>query len=261
MKNVLAINSIFKLILKHKYYYIITFVLTCVFTLMHASSVKKKYETFIYVHISPTYYAVKSPTYHAVKPPAYLKEDKSFRVYLKLFEERFFDKKKLISFFGLDYYNNIFKTTKDANIVFRNNDFLKIDVADNFIKIFIDSNDLKFIQIFTNYLNRLNFELTKEIIEIEAYSQIDMQDVVDNKNLNLNPDLVALIKEQKREAKLKKYILDNNLQLFLIDNPTEPKLIYPIITQLFINYFLVLNVILFLFLKERKKNIKEKFDQ
>ena len=90
-----------------------------------------------------------------------------------------------------------------------------------------------------------------------------MQDVVDNKNLNLNPDLVALIKEQKREAKLKKYILDNNLQLFLIDIPTEPKLIYPIITQLFINYFLVLNVILFLFLflKERKKNIKEKFDQ
>ena len=254
MKNVLAINSIFKLILKHKYYYIITFVLTCVFTLMHASSVKKKYETFIYVHISPTYYAIKSPGYL---------EEKSFRVYLKLFEERFFDKKKLISFFGLDYYNNIFKTTKDANIVFRNNDFLKIDVADNFIKIFIDSNDLKFIQIFTNYLNRLNFELTKEIIEIEAYSQIDMQDVVDNKNLNLNPDLVALIKEQKRVAKLKKYILDNNLQLFLIDNPTEPKLIYPIITQLFINYFLVLNVILFLFLflKERKKNIKEKFDQ
>ena len=41
MKNVLAINSIFKLILKHKHYYIITFVLTCVFTLMHASSVKK----------------------------------------------------------------------------------------------------------------------------------------------------------------------------------------------------------------------------
>lgn len=246
MKNVLAINSIFKLILKHKYYYIITFVLTCVFTLMHASSVKKKYETFIYVHISPTF--------HVVKTTAYLK-DKSFRVYLNLFEERFFDKKKLISFFGLDYYNNIFKTTKDPNIVFRNNDFLKIDVADNFIKIFIDSNDLKFIQIFTNYLNRLNFELTKEINEIEVYSQIDMQDVVDNKNLNLNPDLVALIKEQKREAKLKKYMLDNNLQLFLIDIPTEPKLIYPIITKLFINYFLVLNVILFLFLflKERKK--------
>ena len=251
MKNVLTINSIFKLILKHKYYFIITFVLTCIFTLMHVSIVKKKYETFIYIRMSPEYLTLNRNN---------LTEKSSSRVYLKLFEEKFFDKKKLILFLGLDYFNKIFKTRKDSNIAFLDNEYLKIEVVGegggDFMKIFIDSNDLKFIKTFLNYLNRLNFELTKETIEREAYFLIDMQDVIDNKNINLNPDLIALIKDQKKGVKLKKYILDNNIQIFSIDHPAEPKLIYPIITQFFINYFLVLNIIIFLFLFLKEKKIK-----
>ena len=248
MKNILTINSIFKFILKHKYYFIITFVLSCIFTLMHVSSVNKKYETFIYIRMSPEYLTLNKNN---------IIEKSSSRVYLKLFEEKFFEKKKLILFLGLDYFNKIFKTRKDSNIAFLDNKYLKIEVGDDFMKIFIDSSDLKFIQIFLNYLNQLNFELSQETIDREAYLQIDIEDVLDNKNINLNSELINSIKVQKKEARLKKYMLDNSIKIFSIDRPTEPKLIYPIITQFFINYFLVLNIIifLFLFLKERKIKI------
>ena len=262
MKQAFTIEIFFKLILKYKYYFIIAVALSIFFTTAHILKVNKKYVSLINLKLSPDYFSIfEINEFTSIED---LTKFGKFRTFGNLFIEEFFDEENLNNLFDPKFVKMTSKTEIISDVKLRKKSNVEIKIFEEYLEIKVFTNNLTYIKELTNYITKINHKITEEIIEQRKYFLINLNEMLNDKNIryfNMNnievsnsTNLYDLVIEQKKVEKLQKYILENNVKLFSINYATLPELIYPKKINIFINYFLALFITTFVFvlLKETK---------
>ena len=264
IRQELEIENIFKLIIRYKYYFIAAIIGSYIVTSIHVSNVNKFYRSFIHIIISPDYLSLYQDKRSF--------NDTVFNTYANFFKKEFFNENNLNNFFDDQSLLKISNIGFDKGVKFlKKNQNVEIKIHQDFFEIEINSNDIKLIEKLFDYSKSINSLQAKKIFNRDKYFEINIADVLykfqENTNVNesyielLNfKDYFDLYREKERDVRKKKYMIDNNLNIFKINYPTAPELIYPIKYKFFINYFLVFNIItliVLIFYTSNKKNKKK----